>query len=52
MTTPGTEFLTYLWHYMLARLLYDTLIRGHLLATLVGVAVAVMGFVVRSRRRT
>jgi len=32
-----TALLTYLWHYMTARLLYDELARRHLL-TLLGVA--------------
>jgi hypothetical protein len=45
-----TAFLTYLWHYMSARLLYDELARRHLLVLLVVVAgiVLVLG---RRRRR-
>ena len=27
MTAPATALPTYLWHYMLARLLYDELVR-------------------------
>jgi len=44
MTAPASAFLTYLWHYMLARLLYDDLVRpvsrGHVPTTLVVVAIA------------
>ncbi|HTU85249.1 MAG TPA: hypothetical protein VMF57_06715 [Solirubrobacteraceae bacterium] len=51
MTTPASAFLTYLWHYMVARLLYDELVRGHVLPVLVIVAIAVVGVVLRGRRR-
>jgi len=51
MIAPATTFVTYLWHYMLARLIYDELIRTHVAATLVIVAVAVLGFALRRRRR-
>jgi len=27
MSAPAVTFLTYLWHYVLARLLYDDLVR-------------------------
>ena len=49
--TAATAFLTYLWHYMLARFLYDVLVRGHLPTALLVVAVAVVGFALRRRRR-
>ncbi len=44
MTAPGSAFVTYLWHYVLARLLYDELVRplsrGHVPPTVVLVAIA------------
>jgi hypothetical protein len=53
VTAPATAFLTYLWRYMLARLLYDALLRGHAAAALLIVPVAVLvGSAVRRRRRT
>jgi hypothetical protein len=51
MTAPASTFVTYLWHYMLARFLYDELVRGHLSVTLLAVAVAILGFALRRRRR-
>jgi len=58
MSTPATSFLTYLWHYMLARLLYDELVRplahGRVSTGLVVAVVAVAGFALISssgRRR-
>ncbi len=27
MTAPATMFVTYLWHYLVARLIYDGLLR-------------------------
>ena len=32
MTAPATAFLTYLWHYMAARFLYDEVVRRHVAA--------------------
>ncbi|HYB26878.1 MAG TPA: hypothetical protein VEF89_09720 [Solirubrobacteraceae bacterium] len=52
MSTSASAFLTYLWHYMLARVIYDELVRGHVPATVLPVAVAVVGFVLRRRSRT
>ena len=56
MTAPATAFLTYLWHYMLARLLYDEIVRRilHGLTPAVWLAVVVAAFVLvlaRGRRR-
>ncbi len=53
---PATEFVTYLWHYMLARLLYDELVRrilhGHAPAWwLVAVLAAFVLALARGRRR-
>jgi hypothetical protein len=46
--TSATAFVTYLWHYMLARLLYDDLVRpvahGHVSRGLVLVLVAGAAF--------
>jgi hypothetical protein len=44
--------MTYVWHYLLARLIYDELFRhGGALALLLGVVcVAVLALVVRQRR--
>jgi hypothetical protein len=55
MTAPGSAFVTYLWHYVLARLFYDDLVRplerGHVTTALVLVAViAVVGFGMGRRR--
>lgn len=54
----ATEFVTYLWHYMTARLLYDEFVRplanGHLSAPMPMVAVAIAAFAAGrlTRRRT
>ena len=44
VTTPATAFVTYLWHYVAARLIYDSLVRpltrGHVPAALVLVVIA------------
>jgi MYXO-CTERM domain-containing protein len=50
--TPATAFLTYLWHYMAARFLYDEVVRRHVAGALLLAAVAVVGFGLRRRRRT
>jgi hypothetical protein len=47
----GVTFITYLWHYLVGRLIYDSLIRGH---AGVLVAVLVLGAIAlawRARRR-
>ncbi len=57
MIAPATAFLTYLWHYLAARAIYDHLLRplihGHVPAPLVMACVAAGGFVLGrlSRRR-
>jgi hypothetical protein len=56
MTAPATGFPTYLWHYMLARLLYDELLRRVLHGNapdwwLVAVVAAFVLVLVRGRRR-
>jgi len=45
-----TALLTYLWHYMTARLLYDELARRHLL-TLLAVVAGVALVLALGRRR-
>jgi hypothetical protein len=45
-----TGLLTYLWHYMTARLLYDALARGHLLVLVIVVAAAAVVLALRRRR--
>jgi uncharacterized membrane protein YdjX (TVP38/TMEM64 family) len=58
MSASAAAFLTYLWHYMLARLLYDDLARpllhGHVPVTLPIVAGAAVVFALgrRAGRRT
>ena len=43
MIAPASAFVTYLWHYMVARLLYDGLVRGHVfVAALVVAGVALV----------
>jgi hypothetical protein len=56
MSGPSTAFVTYLWHYVVARLLYDDLVRplmgggrAALMAT-VGIAVALVLVLLRLRR--
>ena len=49
--TPATVFLTYLWHYMASRLIYDEVIRRHVAAALLLAAVAAVGFALWRRRR-
>jgi hypothetical protein len=56
MSPPAAELFTYVWHYVVARLLYDELFRplargraGAVLFVVVCVAAAV--FVLRRRRR-
>ena len=48
MIPAGTALLTYLWHYLVARTLYDQLLRplihGRLPAAIIIVCVAVAGF--------
>jgi hypothetical protein len=56
MTAPASALETYLWHYMLARLLYDEVVRrilhGHAPAWwLVAVVAAFVLVLVRGRRR-
>ena len=45
MSAPATAFVTYLWHYVVARLLYDDLVhplsRGQVPTTFVVTAVAI-----------
>jgi hypothetical protein len=47
MSAPAADFLTYLWHYMLARFLYDELVRplvhDRVSTALLAAAVAVAG---------
>jgi hypothetical protein len=52
MTAPATAFLTYLWHYMAARFLYDEVVRRHVAAALLLAAVAAVGFALWRGRRT
>jgi hypothetical protein len=59
MSAPASAFVTYLWHYVVARLLYDDLVhplsRGQFPTTFVLVAVAVgvvFGVTRRGGRRT
>lgn len=54
MTSPATEFVTYLWHYVLARAIYDELLRWHVSRWLIVGAVAAASFVLgrQTRRRT
>ena len=44
MSVPATAFVTYLWHYLAARLVYDELVRplahGHVPSALVLAAAA------------
>lgn len=53
MSAPASSFLTYLWHYMLARLLYDELVRplahGRVSTGLVLAVVAIAGFALTRR---
>jgi hypothetical protein len=56
MTAPAAAFPTYLWHYMLARLLYDELalplLHGHVPVVLLIVAgAAVVAALARRRGR-
>jgi hypothetical protein len=57
MSVPASGFVTYLWHYVVARLLYDDLVHplvrgeGVALAAVVGIAVAVAVVVLRLNRR-
>jgi len=57
MSAPAVTFVTYLWHYVLARLLYDDLVRplahGDLSIGLLVTSCAGLGYAVgrRSRRR-
>jgi hypothetical protein len=54
----ASEFVTYLWHYVVARLLYDDFVRrlvhGHVPAAVSVVAIAMLAFAVGrlTRRRT
>ena len=45
MSVPASAFVTYLWHYLVARLVYDDLVhpllRGHGVALAAGVGIAV-----------
>jgi hypothetical protein len=60
MSATGTGFLTYVWHYMLARLLYDELVRplvrGHtglaLAVLALAGAVLLLGRVTRRRKQS
>jgi MprA protease rhombosortase-interaction domain-containing protein len=52
MIAPGAAFLTYLWHYMVGRLIYEELVRGHVPAAVLVVAAGLVGFALRRRRRT
>ena len=55
MIAPAAAFLTYLWHYMLARLLYDEIVRrilhGHTPALWLAVVVAAFVLVLARGRR-
>jgi hypothetical protein len=56
MTTSATALDTYLWHYMLARVLYDELVQpllhGHVRVTWLVVAGVIVAFALaRGRRR-
>ena len=57
MSTPGLTLITYVWHYVVARLLYDQLVRplsrGHVSVALLICGVAAAAFLVgrwRARR--
>jgi hypothetical protein len=47
-TTPAVTFITYLWHYLTARLVYDQMLRplihGHPSTALLTCGVAIGGF--------
>jgi hypothetical protein len=47
----AVTFITYLWHYVVARLIYDGLIRGHGAPLVVLVLVGALVLVRRRRRR-
>lgn len=57
MTSSAVTFITYLWHYMFARTLYDQMLRpllhGHPGSALLTLSVAIGGFAAGrwSRRR-
>ncbi len=56
MTAPASAWLTYLWHYMLARLLYDELVRPLLhgrvpIALLVAAGAGLLLLIARRGRR-
>lgn len=58
MSVPGVALLTYLWHYLFARLLYDHLVRpvahGDASGLVLLVGVALIAFLLgrRTRRST
>jgi hypothetical protein len=57
MSGPSTAFVTYLWHYVVARLLYDDLVRPLMgggraaLMAIVGIAAALVLVLVLLRLR-
>jgi peptidoglycan/LPS O-acetylase OafA/YrhL len=58
-TTSGVTFITYLWHYLVARLIYEQMLRpvihGHPWSALLVCCVAIVGFAVgrwSGRRRS
>ena len=48
MSAGATAFLTYLWHYVLARLLYDGVVRPLILGAALA---ACLTFLIRRRAR-
>ena len=57
MTAPASMFITYLWHYLVARVIYDEFLRpathGHVIRVLLVLGVVAFSAVaVLHRRRT
>ncbi len=57
MSTPAASFVAYLWHYMVARLIYDELVRpimrgggGGALLVIACIGVAAGAYLIRVRR--
>jgi hypothetical protein len=55
MNAPAVALLTYLWHYLIARTIYDDLVRplahGNVSVALLVACVAAVGFAVGRRTR-
>ena len=45
----AVTFLTYLWHYVASRLIYDQLVRGHLVSIVAVAFVAAAAFLLGRR---